>query len=220
MQLEVFDLGTELPYLTMQSCMRAYAMSRSPQAPDKLLLLEHSPVYTLGQAANSDHILHKIDIPVLQSDRGGQVTYHGPGFLMGYFLFDLQQSGLGPRDFVRKIEQLLIDYLAIWGIQAEVQAGAPGVYVEGAKIASIGLRIRKQMSYHGICLNVDGSLSPFNHINPCGYSGMQMCRMMDFTGPVSMKAVKTGFIKAVTDSFGHTTLSYPLVKIEQAEEAH
>lgn len=152
--------------------MQAFTAARTAQTPDELWLVEHPPVFTLGRAGKPEHLLAPGDIPVVHSDRGGQVTYHGPGQLVVYTLLDVRRLGLGPRELVRRIEQGIIDYLASLGIDGQRRAGAPGVYCGGAKIAALGLRIRAHGSYHGLALNVDMDLEPFARINPCGYAGL------------------------------------------------
>lgn len=152
--------------------MQAFTAMRDETTPDELWVLEHSPVFTLGQAGKREHLLQPTDIPVVAIDRGGQITYHGPGQVVIYVLVDLKRRGYGVKDLVYRMEQAVIDLLASAGIQAERRAGAPGVYVAGEKIAALGLRIKQGCSYHGLALNVDMDLSPFSFINPCGYPGM------------------------------------------------
>lgn len=159
--------------------MRAFTDARGPETPDELWLVEHPPVFTLGQAGKREHILADIGIPVVAIDRGGQVTYHGPGQVVVYVLVDLRRRGYGVKELVHRLEQALIDLLAALGIEAGRREGAPGVYVDGAKIAALGLRIRNGCSYHGLSLNVDMDLSPFAAINPCGYEGLPVTRTAD-----------------------------------------
>lgn len=169
-------------YQPTWEAMRAFTDSRTATTDDELWLLEHTPVFTLGQAGKQEHVLAPGDIPLVQSDRGGQVTYHGPGQLTGYCLFDLKRMDLGPRAFVEKIEDALVGVLRDLGIPAEADRDAHGVYVHGKKIASLGLRIRKGCAYHGLSLNVNMDLEPFTRINPCGYAGLQMTQIKDFLG--------------------------------------
>lgn len=161
--------------------MRRFTAERGPGTADEIWLLEHPPVYTLGQAGKTEHLLHDgAGIPVVHTDRGGQITYHGPGQLIAYLLIDLARRGLKVRQLVAIMEQTLIDTLTDYGIQAERLAGAPGVYVDGAKIAALGLRVRRGCSYHGLSLNIDMDLSPFSWINPCGYAGMPTTQLARF----------------------------------------
>lgn len=152
--------------------MQDFTSRRDDTTSDELWVLEHPPVFTLGQAGRREHLLQATDIPVVSIDRGGQITYHGPGQVVIYVLVDLKRRGYGVKELVQRMEQAVIELLAAAGIQAERQTGAPGVYVAGAKIAALGLRIKQGRSYHGLALNVDMDLSPFALINPCGYPGM------------------------------------------------
>lgn len=154
--------------------MQRYTDERGPGTPDQIWFTEHPPVFTLGLNANRKHLLAPGDIPVIQIDRGGQVTYHGPGQLMVYPLLDLRRAGLGVRDLVTALERSVIDLLAESAIEASTRPGAPGVYVRNRKIASVGLRVRRGASYHGMALNVDVDLEPFSRINPCGFEGLEM----------------------------------------------
>lgn len=164
--------------------MQELTAARTPDTPDEIWLCEHLPVFTQGLSGKAEHLLQDIGIPVMQIDRGGQITYHGPGQVVAYLLFDLRRQQLKVREFVRRMEQAVIDVLASYGIDAARLAGAPGVYVQGAKIAALGLRIKGGCSYHGIALNVDVDLAPYQAINPCGYAGMRVTRLCDL--------VKTG----------------------------
>ena len=154
--------------------MQRFTESRSPLTPDEIWFTEHPPVFTLGLNASRDHLLTPGDIPVIQVDRGGQVTYHGPGQLMIYPLLDLKRARLGIRDLVTALEQTVISLVAEFGIEAVSRQDAPGVYVEGRKIASVGLRVRRGASYHGMALNIDVDLEPFSRINPCGFSDLEV----------------------------------------------
>lgn len=165
------------PYTQVWEQMKKFTDERSAETEDELWLVEHPPVFTLGQAGKREHILNPGDIAIVQSDRGGQVTYHGPGQLVGYLLIDLRRRRLGVRDLVSGIENALIDFLASQGIVAQARKEAPGVYVGAAKIAALGLRIRKGRSYHGFSLNVDMDLEPFTRINPCGYEGLEVTQL-------------------------------------------
>lgn len=150
------------------------------QDQDQLWLVEHPPVYTLGRAGKEEHLLNAADIPLIKTDRGGQITYHGPGQIVVYCLIDIKKHRIGVRPLVTRIENALISTLARLGIHGEARADAPGVYVNGAKIAALGLRIKNGRSYHGLSLNVDMDLSPFSGINPCGYAGLPVCQVRDF----------------------------------------
>ncbi len=161
--------------------MRVFTAQRGADTPDELWLLQHPPVYTLGQAGKPEHLLQNpANIPLVHIDRGGQITYHGPGQLVAYLLLDLPRRRLKVRELVHLMEQAIIDTLADYGIEAERKDGAPGVYVAGDKIAALGLRVRNGCSYHGLAINVDADLAPFGWINPCGYEGLKTIRMKDF----------------------------------------
>ena len=164
-------------YLPIWQKMKDFTDHRNAETLDECWLVEHEPVFTQGQAGKPEHVLHQSDIPIVQSDRGGQVTYHGPGQLMMYWLVDIKRKGIGVRDFVTVMEQAVIAVLADYGIHAGLKDGAPGVYVDGAKISSLGLRVRRGATYHGLALNVDMDLQPFLQINPCGYQGMAVTDM-------------------------------------------
>ena len=159
--------------------MQAFTEERDDDTPDELWFLQHPPVFTMGMNASRDHLLAPGSIPVVNIDRGGQVTYHGPGQLVVYPLLDIERLGLGVRDLVCALERSVIQLVAEWGIEARARRDAPGVYVEGRKLASLGLRIRRGCSYHGLALNVDMDLEPFGRINPCGYRGMEVTRLAD-----------------------------------------
>ena len=159
--------------------MQAFTDTRNADTPDELWVVEHHPVYTQGLAGKPEHLLRLTDIPVVKTDRGGQVTYHGPGQLVVYLLIDFKRMQIGVRELVRRIEQSVIDMLAGQGITANGDVNAPGVYVDGAKIASLGLRIKNGAVYHGLSLNVDMDLTPFSWINPCGYEGLRVTQMKD-----------------------------------------
>jgi lipoyl(octanoyl) transferase len=183
------ELG-QVDYQPTWHAMQRFTDTRGMETPDEIWLLEHSPVFTQGQAGKAEHVLFPGDIPVVQVDRGGQVTYHGPGQLVAYLLLDVRRSGIGVRELVSRIERSLIDLLASYGVSANAKPDAPGVYVNGAKIASLGLRIRNGRSFHGLALNVDMDLQPFQRINPCGYAGMAMTQLADqVTGPIALSEV-------------------------------
>jgi lipoyl(octanoyl) transferase len=186
--LVVRELGLQ-PYLPVWQAMQDFTNTRTPDSADQLWLLEHQAVFTQGQAGKPEHLLLPGNIPVVQADRGGQVTYHGPGQLVAYLLLDVRRLGFGVRELVSRIEQSLIDLLGTYGIAAAAKADAPGVYVDGAKIASLGLRIRNGRCFHGLALNVHMDLEPFARINPCGYAGLRMTQMRELIGPVAMDEV-------------------------------
>lgn len=170
--------------------MRAFTDARGPETQDQLWLLEHPPVYTLGQAGRVEHLRQPGEIPVVHCDRGGQVTYHGPGQLIAYLLLDMRRSGIGIRRLVRLLEESVVALLARWGIEAAVRADAPGVYVAEAKIASLGLRVRRGCTYHGMALNVAMDLQPFRAIDPCGYPGLRVTQLSDWIPDVSLETVQ------------------------------
>lgn len=174
------------PYQSTWEAMKQFTIDRDPTTEDELWLLEHHPVYTQGQAGKPEHILNSRSIPIVQTDRGGQVTYHGPGQLVIYTLLDIQRRQLGIRTFVLHLEQVLIQVLKHYHIAAAVQCGAPGVYVNDKKIASIGLRVKNGCTYHGIALNVAMDLTPFEGINPCGYKALKMTQIGDFVKDISI----------------------------------
>jgi lipoyl(octanoyl) transferase len=181
-----------LPPQAYESCWQAmqdFTNQRDATTLDEIWLLEHLPVFTQGQAGKAEHILNLGTIPLVQSDRGGQVTYHGPGQLMIYLMLDLKRLKIGVRQLVSHMENALIDCLHQYGIVANADPKAPGVYVRGSKIASLGLRVRKGCSFHGLALNVDMDLSPFERINPCGYPGLDMVQMIDFANTTEFDQV-------------------------------
>lgn len=184
------ELGLAEYEPTLQA-MKDLTDTRTPQDPDQLWLLQHPRVFTQGQAGKAEHVLAPGDIPVIQVDRGGQVTYHGPGQWVLYLMIDLRRRSWGVRDLVNMIERSVVQLLAEYGIDAAAKPEAPGVYVDGAKIASLGLRVRRGCSYHGLSLNVDMDLEPFGRINPCGYQGLQVTSMAHLLPPgqVDMAAV-------------------------------
>lgn len=173
------------------AAMQAFTAERTADTPDELWLCEHPPVFTQGLSGKPEHVLHDIGIPVVQIDRGGQITYHGPGQVVAYLLLDLRRRQLKVRDMVRRIEQAVINVLASYGVAAGRMAGAPGVYVAGAKIAALGLRIKGGCSYHGVSLNVDVDLAPYAAINPCGYVGMTVTRLCDLVAVENASGTST-----------------------------
>jgi len=192
------------PYVQTWKIMRELTDTRDETTPDQLWLLEHPPVFTLGQAGRPEHLLRPGDIPVVKTDRGGQVTYHGPGQLVAYLLLDLRRAGLGVRGLVTLLEQAVIDLLAEDGITANARPDAPGVYVEDAKIASVGLRVRRGCSFHGLSLNLDMDLSPFDRINPCGYPGLRVTQLRDHLGHVDIPRVHRDLPRHLAKGLGYT----------------
>ncbi len=184
MDIVVKPLG-RVDYAPTYDAMRAFTAARGAETQDELWIVEHPPVYTLGQAGKPEHILRDVGIPVVPIDRGCQVTYHGPGQVVIYLLLDLNRRKLKVRELVSAIEQAVIDLLAEYSVTAERRGGAPGVYVGDAKIAALGLRIRNGCSYHGVSLNVDMDLTPFEAINPCGYPGLKVVQTKDFNLPLT-----------------------------------
>ncbi|KRW71123.1 lipoyl(octanoyl) transferase LipB [Stutzerimonas nitrititolerans] len=201
--LGVRELGL-VEYLPTWQAMQHFTNNRGPQTADEVWLLQHFPVFTQGQAGKAEHLLLPGDIPVVQADRGGQVTYHGPGQLVGYLLLDVRRLGFGVRELVNRIEHSLIDLLAGYGVEAAAKPDAPGVYVDGAKIASLGLRIRNGRSFHGLALNVDMDLEPFQRINPCGYAGLKMTQLRDLVGPVDFAEVMGRLRGELVQQLGYT----------------
>ena len=210
--LRVRALG-RMAYEPVWRAMQAFTDARDADTPDELWLVEHDPVFTLGQAGRPEHVLLPGDIPVLKVDRGGQVTYHGPGQLVAYPLLDLRRLGIGVRDYVCRIEQAIIDTLAGWNIPAQRRDGAPGVYVEsGAKIAALGIRVRNGRSFHGLAFNIAMDLEPFRRINPCGYAGLAVTSVVECGGPSSLHAAQAPLVAALAAQFA-------LAPVQVAEES-
>ena len=184
--------------------MQAFTDSRDESTPDEVWVLQHEPVFTLGQAGKWEHVLMPGIIPVVPVDRGGQVTYHGPGQIVAYPLIDIRRAKIGVRDFVNRIEQSIIDTLDTWNIVAVRKDGAPGVYVNGAKVAALGLRVRRGCTFHGLAFNVNMDLEPFHRINPCGYQGLQVTQVMDMGGPSSIGEVEDVLIENLARQLGMT----------------
>lgn len=194
MMITTRHLGTQ-PYLDIWDRMKRYTAERTPLSHDELWLLEHPPIYTQGQAGKAEHILDPGSIPIVQSDRGGQVTYHGPGQLVAYVLMDIKRRNLGIRTLVCRLEKVLITSLNAFNIPGKIRSGAPGVYVHEKKIASIGLRVRQGCTYHGIALNVSMDLKPFDRINPCGYTQLQMTQIKDYVPNIDTEQVSHQFVQ-------------------------
>jgi lipoyl(octanoyl) transferase len=189
MPLIVRELGLQ-PYEQVWQDMQLFTDQRSETTADELWLLQHSQVYTLGKNGKPDHILDAQDIPVIKSDRGGQVTYHGPGQVIVYTLLDLNRRRIGVRELVTRIENSVIELLEDYDIRANARKDAPGVYVEGRKIAALGLRVRKGCSFHGLALNVDMDLEPFSRINPCGYQGLEVTQLSELADVADFNEVE------------------------------
>lgn len=199
--LIVRDLG-QTDYLPVYERMRAFTTARDGATPDELWLTEHRPVFTQGQAGRAEHIHAPGDVPVVATDRGGQVTYHGPGQVVGYAMFDLRRLKLASRALVAGLEHTMIEALATFGIAAQARADARGVYVQGAKVGALGLRIRRGCSYHGFALNVAMDLAPFQRINPCGLAGIRVTQVADLGGPNDLGRVRTALVAALESIFG------------------
>jgi lipoyl(octanoyl) transferase len=188
--------------------MQQFTDRRDATTPDELWLVEHPPVFTLGMNGKPEHLLDPGDIPVVNIDRGGQVTYHGPGQLVAYLLLDLKRRKLGVRMLVERIEQAVIDLLADYGIEARGRRDAPGVYVGEKKIAALGLRVRRGCSYHGLALNVNMDLAPFKRINPCGHAGLEVTRLADLGGPDSIDAVAPALCAGLARQLGYNETEF------------
>jgi len=199
--LAIRHLGRQ-PYAATWHAMSAFTDNRTADTADEFWLLEHDPVFTLGQAGKMEHVLAPGDIPVIPVDRGGQVTYHGPGQIVGYPLIDLRRAGVGVRELVHRIEQAIIDTLAHWNIEAARREGAPGVYVAEAKVAALGLRVRRGCSFHGLAFNVAMDLEPFHRINPCGYKGLAVTQVLDLGGPSRLATVEDVLVEEFCRQFG------------------
>ncbi|MCB1694238.1 MAG: lipoyl(octanoyl) transferase LipB [Pseudomonadales bacterium] len=198
----VRDLG-RVDYTRCLESMRAFTDARSDATRDEIWLVEHAPVFTLGQAGKREHLIAPTDIPLIQSDRGGQVTYHGPGQIVAYLMIDIRRLGMGVRAYVTAIETAIIELLAENGIAAVSRPEAPGVYVDGRKIAALGLRVRKGASYHGLALNVRMDLTPFTLINPCGYAGLEVTQLADLGVREDLSRVKSRLVNQLCRQFGY-----------------
>ncbi|MEZ9656138.1 lipoyl(octanoyl) transferase LipB [Vibrio splendidus] len=201
-KLIVKKLGRQ-DYEPVWKAMHKFTDERTEEDVDQIWLVEHNPVFTQGQAGKAEHVLNAGDIPVIQSDRGGQVTYHGPGQLVAYFLINIRRKKFGVRDLVTHIENLVINTLRAYNIDSTARPDAPGVYVDGKKICSLGLRIRRGCSFHGLALNVDMDLSPFLRINPCGYQGMEMAQVSQLGGPSELENVEQQLIQELVELLGY-----------------
>jgi lipoyl(octanoyl) transferase len=195
-----------VPYEPVWRAMQRFTDARDDHTPDEIWVVEHEPVFTLGQAGKWEHVLLPGDIPVVPVDRGGQVTYHGPGQLVVYPLIDLRRAKIGVRELVSKIEQATIKMLASYAIHANTQEGMPGVYVDGRKIMALGLRVRRGCSFHGLALNVCMDFEPFARINPCGYQGLKPTSVYDEAGPADLDIVGAALLPILAQELGFTTI--------------
>lgn len=199
------DLGL-VHYEPTWQAMQKLTETRDETTPDQIWLLEHYPVFTQGQNGKPEHILAPGDIPVVQVDRGGQITYHGPGQIVAYLLIDLRRRKLGIRNLVTAIEQSVIDLLAEYNITAEARRDAPGVYIGNSKIASLGLRVKRGCSYHGLAFNIDMDLEPFSRINPCGLTNIQMTQVKDLAKDCNIEQIKTQLLNYFSKHLGYDKL--------------
>lgn len=206
MNLFVRQLGTQ-SYQPIWEAMQRFTNERDENTADEIWCLQHDPVLTLGQAGKEEHLLNPGNIPIIKVDRGGQVTYHGPGQLVCYLLVDLRRHGIGARQFVTHIEDSLIRLLQHYGVQAQNRPDAPGVYVNEAKIGALGLRIRRGCSFHGLSLNIDMDLSPFQAINPCGHPGMAVTQLKQFVPDIHFADVEKGLIEELQKTLHYDSLT-------------
>ncbi len=190
--------------------MHQFTDERTPDTTDEVWLVEHNPVFTQGQAGKTEHLLNTGDIPVVQSDRGGQVTYHGPGQLVAYILIDLRRRKLGVRELVTHIENTVINTLSRYGIESNARPDAPGVYVNHQKICSLGLRIRRGCSFHGLALNINMDLAPFLRINPCGYAGMEMTQTVSLNGPSELAEVQPVLVEELINLLDYQSVEWKM----------
>ena len=205
-QLIVRELGV-LPYEPTWQRMQAFTNTRDETTVDEIWVLEHEPVFTQGQAGKAEHLLNTGDIPVVQVDRGGQVTYHGPGQQIIYLMLNLKRAQIGVRELVTLMENAVIQTLSAYGINAFAKADAPGVYVGDCKIASLGLRVRRGCSFHGLALNIDMDLAPFLRINPCGYAGMEMTQLSMLTPTFDQKNVASQLVDYLINKIGYDDIT-------------
>ena len=207
LRLRVQRLGMQA-YPDVFAAMQTFTATRDDDTPDELWLVEHPAVFTQGLNGKPEHVLAAGDIPVVQVDRGGQVTYHGPGQLVLYTLLDLKRAGLGVRQLVTALEQSVIQLLADHGVASAARADAPGVYVDDAKLASLGLRVRRGRSYHGLSVNVAMDLTPYQRINPCGYAGLAMTQLSDLGIRLSLDEVANQLVSILAEQLGHEELEW------------
>lgn len=203
-------------YEPCYEAMKHYTDTRDKNSPDEIWFVQHTPVFTLGLAGKTEHVLNAGEIPLIQSDRGGQVTYHGPGQLICYLLLDLRRHGISVKGLVNKIEQSIIDLLTGFDLIAEREPGAPGVYIDKKKIAALGIRIRKGCSYHGLALNIDMDLEPFRQINPCGFPGLEVTQLNDFHLQLDVHGVVELFLPHLLRNLGY--VNYNVVENNELGE--
>ncbi|WP_334324978.1 lipoyl(octanoyl) transferase LipB [Gilliamella apicola] len=196
------ELHTQ-PYMQTYQAMHDFTLNRNEQTPDEIWLVEHYPVFTQGRVGKPEHLLHQTDIPIVATDRGGQITYHAPGQQIMYILFDLKRRKIGIRDIVSCLEKCVIQTLAHYDIMSYARAEAPGVYIDHKKICSLGLHIKRGCTLHGLALNIDMDLAPFKNINPCGYAGLQMTQLKEFVPQINRSELKqlltNNFINLLTN---------------------
>jgi len=202
MAISIRHLG-EVDYDETWQKMRDFTDNRQKDTPDELWFLQHPAVYTLGKNGKPEHVLNSAEIPVINSDRGGQVTYHGPGQIVVYTLLDLSRLNIGVRTLVTDLEQVIIELLNDYGIAANARRDAPGVYVNDAKIAALGLRVRKGCSFHGLALNVAMDLEPFSRINPCGYEGLEVTQIKNFISDIKLESVTDDLQQRLIEQFSY-----------------
>jgi len=205
--LQVKMLHGLQPYEHVWHAMQAFTDERTDSTDDELWVLQHEPVFTQGQAGKEEHLLAPGDIPVVKVDRGGQVTYHGPGQLVIYVMIDLRRLGIGPRELVSTIEYAIVQTLALYGLKALARQDAPGVYIDDAKIASLGLRIRKGKSFHGLSLNVDMDMEPFSRINPCGYKDLEMIQLSQFETGEPVEPLAGRLVNQIQSAFAYSDIT-------------
>ena len=202
MPVTVRNLGLQ-DYLPVVEDMQRYTLDRDEHSSDQIWQCQHPPVYTQGLNGKAEHLIRENNIPVINTDRGGQVTYHGPGQIINYVLIDIQRLGIGVNEFVNRIEQSIIDLLSEYELHGERMQGAPGVYVDGKKIAALGLRIKHGRSYHGLSLNVDMDLSPFSDINPCGYPELEVTQLKDLGVTEDIEAINKRLLRHLQINLGY-----------------
>lgn len=210
----------EVDYSETWQKMQTFTVNRDQNTPDELWLLQHPPVYTQGQAGKAEHVLNPGQIPIVQTDRGGQITYHGPGQLVAYVLFDIRRLGIGIRSLVEKLESAVIKTLAEYGVTAAGRRDAPGVYIESSKICSIGLRVKKGCSYHGIAFNIDMDLSPFQGINPCGFQGLEVTQVKQFVPSIAIIELESKFIQHIIELFRYNAYEVVNERVEHESIEH